>query len=176
MSEGIEIVAVEDSPLDNGATWINGAIRLGELDVVSVNDMVNKVLARSNGRPIRRLTLIGHGAPGHQSVGDGQGFDETGNRSLTFHPKTGKLIGGVEAELARLAGKFAPEAVVTLRGCKVALGDAGKGLLKRVSNLMGGVAVEGSEENHRAGYELPGTVIRCKGDTCWVAQKGDAKK
>jgi hypothetical protein len=172
MSEGVDIVAIEDTPDDNGANWNNAFIRLGELDVVSVSDMVNKVIAKSNGRLIGHLTIIGHGSGGNQSVGDGQKFDPTGNRSLTIDVNTGALVGGAETDLVRLAGKFAPEAIVTLRGCNVALGDFGKMLLKRVSNLLGGVTVEGSEDLQYAGWSLEGTVIRCKRDTCWVAQTG----
>jgi hypothetical protein len=173
MSEGIEIVCVEENPHDNGANWYAGAYRIGELDVVSVKDMITKVIAKSNGQPIRRLTLIGHGGPGCQSVGCGTYYDWMGRRCLLVEPTTWLLVGEAEAELARLAGKFAPEAIVTLAGCNVAKGAYGRGLLRRISKVLGGVTVQGSEgEQIPILWVLKGTVIRCKGDTCWVAQTG----
>jgi hypothetical protein len=167
MSREIEIVAVENTPSDNGFDWWEGAFHIGELDVISVNDMVTKVIARAGGRQIRGLTIIGHGAPGFQSVGAGQGAD-TGGRSLNIDPATNLLRGDGERELSRLSGRFAPGAVITLGGCRVAEGAVGRALLQRISTLLGNVIVEGAEviQNPLPGME--GTVIRCRGNACWV--------
>jgi hypothetical protein len=69
MKSGIEIVAVEDTSDDNGFDWLSGAVNLGELDVTSVGDMVNKVIVKCGSKKIQHLYIIGHAAPGDQSVG-----------------------------------------------------------------------------------------------------------
>lgn len=172
MSEGINITCVEDTHCDNSFDWASGVLRLGELDVVSVKDMVAKVIAECNGRLIRRLCIIGHGSPGCQSVGCGMRWDWTGRRALLVDKTNRQLVGEAATELARLAGKFAPEAIVTLGGCEVARGSYGKALLRGVSRALGGVIVQASEAMQTPVWALKGTVIRCKDDTCWVAQTG----
>ena len=168
MKTGIEIVAVEDTSDDNGFDWIAGAVRTGELDVISVNDMVSKVIARCEGKKIQHLYVIGHAAPGDQSVGAGQAVDTTGQKALTIDEGKGKLFGDAETHLARLRGKFAPEAVVTLGGCEVAKGEKGKALLRRISTVLGNVRVEGGDTLQNALPGMEGNVIRCMGNTCWV--------
>jgi hypothetical protein len=171
MSRTVDIVAVEDTPHDNGFDWLNAFFRPGNLNVTSVNDMVTKVLAQSGGRPIRSLYIIGHAAPGDQSVGAGQAVDSTGTKTLVIDPSTGQLAGNAEAELARLVGHFAPGAVVTLGGCEVAKGSAGQALLQRVSTVLGGIPVDGGDRLQRLTPGMEGNVIRCEGQTCRVYSK-----
>jgi hypothetical protein len=80
----------------------------------------------------------------------------------------GKLVGDAETQLARLRGRFAPEAVVTLGGCEVAKGDKGKALLRRISTVLGNVRVEGGDAEQNALPGMEGNVVRCMGNTCWV--------
>jgi len=172
MGKGKDISVVEDTPSDNGFNWWSGFYRTGELDVTSVSDMVTKVIAEAGSNQIRHLEIVGHAAPGDQSVGAGQAVDLTGNKSLTLDTSTGKLYGKAEEQLLRLSSKFAPEAVITLGGCEVAKGEKGKALLKRISVLLGNVRVQGSEHTQYAKDGMEGTVIRCMGETCWVQQSG----
>src|SRR5262245_61783566 len=110
MSQSMDISCVEDSGgNDNGYDWWSGFFVTGEIDVTSVEDMVTKVLARSQGKPIRTLEIVGHAAPGSQSVGSGQANDPTGAKVLEISMGTGKLLGNAETQLLRLQGKFAPE-------------------------------------------------------------------
>jgi hypothetical protein len=168
MGKEIEIVVVEDTSDDNGFSWVSGALRFGELDATSVNDMVTKVIAEAGSKQIKHLYIIGHAAPGDQSVGAGQSVDPSGDKALTIDTGTGQLVGRAETELLRLSGKFAPEAVITLGGCNVAKGEQGKALLKRISKLLGNVRVQGSDSTQRPLPGMEGNVIRCQGDTCWV--------
>src|SRR5262249_55692622 len=98
--------------------------------------------------------------------------DWTGRRSLRLDPTTWLLVGEAEKELNRLKSKFAPGAIVTLGACSVAKGEFGQYLLRRVSSALGGVIVQGGEHSQSIAYVLKGPVIRCQGDTCWVAQTG----
>jgi hypothetical protein len=173
MSQAMDISCVEDSGGDdNGFDWWSGFFRTGELDVTSVNAMVTKVLARCQGKPIRTLEIVGHAAPGSQSVGAGQASDRTGAKVLEIRMATGTLLGDAETQLLRLRGKFAPEAVITLGGCEVAQGPQGKALLQRISTLLGNIAVQGSEHEQNPLPGMEGNVIRCKGNSCWVVQAG----
>jgi hypothetical protein len=168
MSEGIDILAVEDTSEDNGFDWVSGALSLGELDVTSVRDMAIKVIARAGAAKIRSLYVVGHASPGNQSVGAGKIADATGMRSLVLDPATGKLAGAGEGELARLRGRFAPKAVVTLGGCEVAKGPGGIALLRRISAVLGDVRVQGGDRLQRLLPGMEGNVIRCLGAVCWV--------
>jgi hypothetical protein len=82
------------------------------------------------------------------------------------------LRGVAHGELQRLRGRFTEHAVVTLGGCNVAAnedGIDGRELLKTVSWLLGGVAVQGADE-----YQTPvlpgmeGNVWRARGKSCRI--------
>src|SRR5262249_38938825 len=102
MSQSMDISCVEDAGgKDNGFDWWSGFFRTGELDVTSVEDMVTKVLAQSQGQPIRTLEIVGHAAPGSQSVGAGQRIDPTGKKCLEISMATKTLRGSAETQLLR---------------------------------------------------------------------------
>src|SRR5262249_17963492 len=117
------------------------------------------------------LEIVGHASAGSQSVGAGQSSDRTGAKVLEVQMGTGKLLGAAEAQLLRLRGNFAAEAILTLGGCEGAQGPQGKALLKRISTLLG-VAVQGSEHEQNPLPGMEGNVVRCRGNTCWVVQAG----
>jgi len=131
-----EIVVVEDSANDNGFLKKAAEKNAGAnpIRATSKKDMVDKILARLRpGDCIRRLRIIGHGAPGIVGVGDGQGWVAC------------RHINGGEAEygpeLQRLKGKFCPGATVMLEGCDTGAEQAGADKLHALAQFLG-VTVE----------------------------------
>lgn len=117
--------AIKDSDgkeIDNGFLWkvSNGYLK-DAIKAESVEDMVAKVLASLEaGDCIKSLALVGHGASGNVSVGDGSRW------------KPGKHIDGNRAEwekpLTKLCDKFCKEAEeieILLLGCDTGVCDGG---------------------------------------------------
>ncbi len=63
-------IYVIDSNSD-AVDWLDSLFTIGDILVVSVQDMVEKVLRRVGGDSMRSLFVGGHGAPGYQSIGAG---------------------------------------------------------------------------------------------------------
>jgi hypothetical protein len=136
--------------------------------VNSVQDMVDKVLIAAGSSKIRWLVILGHGFSGWQSIGCGQGLDPTDTKHLSIESTTGKLAGNAEAELKRLKPILSPSSVVSLAGCETGSGTSGELLLKTISTILGGVAVEAglNVQGIMPGYEGP--VRRCTGNSCII--------
>lgn len=125
--QGIDITvidATEDSALSTEAFFT-----IGELRATSVKDMVDKVLAHlKEGQKIKKLTLVGHGAPGTIVMGSG--------KFIRSH----KHINGDESqwrpELQRLVGKFTADGEIFLNGCNVGARKAGSDKLKKLADLL----------------------------------------
>lgn len=128
---------VEETNSDNGYDWVSGAIRFGELDTDSVNDLVNKVL---NNLPanccIRDITIIGHGAEGNISVGNGQTGTDRNKEISVFNEDVWGPI------LARLHCRFCPGGTVYVRGCNVGAGQDGADLVFRIARRLGCAIVQ----------------------------------
>ncbi|MFC2078791.1 DUF4347 domain-containing protein [Candidatus Bipolaricaulota bacterium] len=127
----LRITVVEEASTADRYNWWSAALRSGEIQATSVEDMVDKILARlgEDGR-IHRLILIGHGSSGNLSMGDGKGHEQ------------GKHIGiGNQAEwtdeLDRLKGRFCDNALLTLRGCKTGAKQAGADLVELLADMLG---------------------------------------
>jgi hypothetical protein len=132
------------------------------IPVHGVNSMVNSILGRlsrggANAR-IDRLVIVCHGweGGGGMNVGSGQGEPSRGQR--IFIDDHDRFVGA--RELARLAGHFAPGAVVEIHSCQLARGHFGRELLRQLSDLWG-VRVRASPENQRvdAVNAIEGPVI-----------------
>lgn len=138
-----------------------------ELLVESVSDMVNKVIRRLCGRLIKNLYIIGHGSPGYQSVGNGlNGIILTNGKGFALRTDIPVLHGeDVESALKRLGTYFALDGKLILGGCRVAYGDRGKDLLRRISTLMNNITVEASETYQFPPPGMEGIVVRCVGET-----------
>ena len=137
--------------------------------IASVPDMVNQVIAATNGDKISRLILMGHGAGGLQGVGCGEyvNLNSTTPDFLAIDPSTGLLTNNVEPQLNRLVPYFAPGARVSLAGCDVAALPDGPALLERISLALFGTTVEGGKWLQDAmlpGYFGP--VLRCTNGFC----------
>lgn len=142
------------------------------ITVGSVEDMVNKPIAKVKSDKIEALLMSGHGYPGAQAVGCGRRLNnDDGKKSLRYEANGyDELPGGVKKHLRRLRTKFTNDAVTTLGGCNVAKGDEGKKLLSLISYETD-TFVEACDETQRLaipGWE--GNVIRCYRDTHWVAK------
>ena len=123
-STGLEINVTSDIKYLSFDTLVN------RLQVASLAEAVQKILdlvKASGGRPIAILRFYGHGEAGNQHVGDG-GF---GGRIQW----DGRELHG-RRNLLKLQGKFEGNAWIELRGCDVADGDLGKGLLHAVADLL----------------------------------------
>lgn len=138
--------------------------------VSSVEDMVNKVISAAGGSKIWWLVILGHGFPGWQSIGCGKdtNSDSDSSKHLWVESTTGKLAGNAETYLERLKPIFAPNAVVSLLGCKTGAGTKGELLLKTVSNVLGGIRVEAGTMTQFLLPGFEGPVRSCKGNTCTI--------
>jgi hypothetical protein len=106
----------------------------GEVVGDNIADMVEKVLAKAAGHPIKYLRIDGHGAPGYQEVGE--------HGAITNH-----ISDAERSQLMRLRGHFTSDALVFLEGCEVAAGTDGEHLLAMLSEMWnvkvtGGVAYQ----------------------------------
>ena len=141
--------------------WLTSATTWNEIAVVSVNDMVNKVIgrAKANGTnsghgAIYRLNIYGHAAPGDQSIGSGTG-------SAPGKTITAANVHKYKPTLSKLKPYFTKDAIVTLHGCEVAEGASGIALLKGLSSILG-VPVQGGVKNQRPLLPgMEGSVKRC---------------
>jgi hypothetical protein len=88
---------VEETDSDNGYDSTSNFVRFGTKRAKSVKDMVDQILAEfQNGDCIKSITIIGHGAPGNISVGNGQtGTDKdkeiNGNNEDHWGPELDRL-------------------------------------------------------------------------------------
>lgn len=143
--------------------------------VGSVEDMVNKLIAKVKSDKIEALLISGHGYPGAQAVGCGRGkvASDTGDKTLKYDIGANggyELAGNAKKHLSRLRNKFTNGAVITLGGCNVAKGEEGKKLLSLISYETG-TCVEACDESQSLvtpGWE--GNVIRCYHDKFWVVK------
>ncbi|HVK84098.1 MAG TPA: DUF4347 domain-containing protein [Kofleriaceae bacterium] len=114
---------------DDHVMRVERALTFGEVIGGSVQEMVDVILERAQARPIRKLTITGHGSPGRQGVQDAEGGLHLDMRAVD------------RDQLRRLRGHFAPDAIVVLHGCNVGAGPKGEALLLMLSELWGGVSV-----------------------------------
>ena len=106
--------------------FFQGLIRVGEVDVKSVKELVDHVDKNVGKKDcIENITIIGHGRPGNISVGDGQGHDNKKRIGLTNENIWGPL-------LDRLACRFCKGGTVYLRGCNTGADKEGAELLHRI--------------------------------------------
>lgn len=120
-----------------------------------VGQMVTLILNRIGSGNIDRLRLFGHAAAGEQGMG---------NSEHTVKPYQLIQISGGHLtnrdQLIRLRGHFAPNAVVELHGCNIALQHRGRELLRQLSALWnvrvrGGVNIQLPD----AGDRFEGPVV-----------------
>ena len=127
---------IEDTKDDNGYDWFSGVLRFGEVDVSSVEEMVDHILNNlEDGDCIGDITIIGHGAPGTISVGNGQsGTDKSKDIGLWNRAQW-------TAQLGRLHCRFCDTSRVYLRGCNVGADEEGAQLLFEIQQVLGCAAV-----------------------------------
>jgi hypothetical protein len=151
--------------------------------VTSVEDMVNKVSNYAFTKKVLFDSVIisGHGSPGNQSVGDGEGYDKTGKQNLSIWTyqfnkapkgKENGLVGDSDKTLEGMSGALASNAVITLTGCNVAMGMGGQQLMKIISKALGGRKVQAATGLQTAFIPgMEGEVIACDADRCWTVTK-----
>lgn len=186
-------VIAQAGSAEDGAILSAHARWEGELEVISVSDLVMKVLARlarDPGKKIMNLTIIGHGSAGHQRVGPQLTYGIT---TITLanivndnalEETRFRVYGEAEHHLTRLRGHFHSEALVTLSGCGVAgvrVFSSGMGnkrgterkvngceLLSAVSLLLGHVWVQGSDATQSVSTRgMEGNCFRARGLNCF---------
>ena len=134
--------------------------------VNSVADMVSKLKLIQKKVPITRLYVQGHGSPGYMAVGAGKTHDTTGDLSLQLDA-SGELKGMARVLLAQLAGGFTKNAIVTLGGCQTGRDPSGRPLLQKVSQALGGIAVQaGTDDQDTFPPGMEGTIWRCTPNGC----------
>lgn len=125
--------------------------------VSDVNQMVNQILARAGTGPnISRLRFFGHALPGYQGMANSYSSNKI--PQFIAIDRHGHLVN--RADLERLRGHFAPNAVVELHGCNVALGHHGRELLRQLAELWN-VRVRGGAERQftDSGDLIEGPII-----------------
>jgi len=165
---GISIDVIADTPLGENEDYDNGVLvewaRLhpSAIRTISVRDMVNKLLTRSQATTIDRLRVFGHGSPGAQWVGGGfhgtfPDFTRKPGQSIRF--ENGFLQD--RELLMQLTGRFTasgslakPTALVELHGCSVGISSAGHGLARLLAELWGvrvraGTDLQNADEEDR---------------------------
>lgn len=122
---------VEETDSDNGYNFLSGLLRIGEKDAKSVKDMVDQIVADlRRGDCIRELTIIGHGAPGYISIGNGQNGTDV-NKGIN-----GRNEAQWGPQLDRIRCRFCRGGVVYLRGCNVGAEAAGARKLFRIARRL----------------------------------------
>lgn len=114
--------------------WLDSAVTPRDIPILSVADMVTKLIARfgtGGGDKIGELRIVGHGDKTGQDIG-ADWIDST-------------TLPSYRSELHRLFPLFGPEALVTMGGCRA--GHNG-GLLLELSNIWN-VPVRGFTANQR---------------------------
>jgi hypothetical protein len=157
------VIDGSQGPIDNPVDWFDSLFTIGDILVVSVEDMVAKITRKLGRRKIRNLFIGGHGAPGYQSVGAGSNWDRVGSRSLQLD-SDGNLFGPAAQYMPSLAPKFISGAICTLGGCTTGQGAAGEALLRKLSQVLGGISVQAGDANQRPLVPgMEGRVIRYTG-------------
>lgn len=130
-------VETTESQWDNGYDSVSNFLRFGTMRAESVKDLVDKALANfKEGDCIQKIVIIGHGAPGTISVGNGQcGTD----RNKEINGRNEDVWG---PQLDRLRCKFCEGGVVYLRGCNVGAEAAGARKLFRIAQRLGCATVQ----------------------------------
>ena len=117
-------IYVIDSNSD-AVDWLDSLFTIGDILVVSVQDMVEKVLRRVSAGTLCEACLLAVTVlPDTSPSARGPNHDTSGTRSLQLDPATGRLLGNSEHHIQRLARKFTSDAVVTLGGCQTGNGSA----------------------------------------------------
>jgi hypothetical protein len=103
-------------------------------------------------RAIDTLLVFGHGMAGYQGMGAGRTLEESGTKSARYNPYAGPasphhLYGPAEVWLSRLNGVLTEDATVLLCGCAVGEGALGDGLLRTLSKVLQGRAVQAFENS-----------------------------
>jgi hypothetical protein len=127
-----EIVVIERSDNDNG--YLDKAAEKNAsknpIRCSSKADMVAKILATLGPNDcIKRLRIIGHGAPGNISTGDGQGREpckHIDNNRRQWAPA-----------LQPLVGRFCADASIFLEGCNTGAEQAGADKLHELALFFG---------------------------------------
>lgn len=151
VGDPIEVSTVQNASLLNDpASWLAGATRIGEVYMSDVNSLVANVLKRIGNRPISRLNILDHGNP------EGMGFGSTWLNDRT--------IATYAPILQRLRGHFTGGGFVHVQGCQV-----GQNLrLIRALAAAFGVPVYAGTGMHNPVYRINyGEYVRCQADgTC----------
>jgi hypothetical protein len=108
------------------AVWKMSLFTLGEIDVTSVQDMVNKIKQKKKDDGcdcLKKLTIMGHGAPG---------YIEIGSESMNiWDTSTWKPI------FDQLKGCFCKDAEIIFAGCSIGADKDGANFLSVIANCLG---------------------------------------
>jgi hypothetical protein len=152
---GTNILLVSELARSDTYLWLRGALSIGETSASSIQDGIDKTLAKIGDRgQIASLYIVGHG---------NEGLFEIGSDYLTANNAAGLQ------QFARLRGRFTPKGGVVLDGCKV--GHAIE-LLKKLSVAMGNVKVSASTANQRLTPGMEGGIRECTGNSCTYTGAG----
>ncbi len=128
---------IEDTDDDNGYDFWSGFFTTGERSATSVKNLVDQVMNDLHSHDcIKELTLIGHGAPGTISVGNGQGGTDPAKE---INGRNENVWG---PQLDRMRCRFCKDGVVFLRGCNVGAESAGAAKLFRIAQHLGCAVVQ----------------------------------
>jgi hypothetical protein len=122
MAAHIQVVAQYSDFWDQYSSFMVGLVRIGEIDVTSVTDMVNKIIAKlsTDNAKMALLEIFAHGSAQHISIGDDDAIH-------AFTPKQHMPT------LVRLKTHFTSQGAVVLQVCEV--GQAQNVLIEMAKTL-----------------------------------------
>jgi len=128
-----DVEASMPAPEPYDATAIDDSDRMGKLEAALTSgevtgfknsqEMIDQILAAADGRPLGTVSVVDHGTPGAQQMGD-----EIITWTKLQDPETA-------AAFEKLGAAFGPDGKIDLKGCQVAQGTAGEALLKNMARL-----------------------------------------
>jgi hypothetical protein len=128
----MDIDVVDSNLCDNGFLAHQRRLHPNAVLAESVPSMIEGILRRlGTDGVIGRLRIFGHAGAGEQGMGNSEVTMK--DEQLIQIDSRGHLTN--RAQLVRLCGRFAPNAVVELHGCQVARNRRGRDLLRQLSHL-----------------------------------------
>lgn len=130
-NKSFTFVEKTDQGKDNGYDSISGFLRIGEVNVGSVEEMVDHILENlGDDDCIEEITIIGHGAPGYISVGNGQCVLDNG-KAIGLNNRRFWV-----PQLRRIRCRFCKDSEIYLRGCNVGANVQGARLLFQINQVV----------------------------------------
>ena len=125
-----------------------------------------RAISESMGRPIQKMRLYGHGAPGIQGMGRGD-WSQTSDRAAarSYDAISYANVDSLYPEIAALGQCFASDGVLEFHACSVAAGENGDKLLGKMAKHLGRSVFAGIPLQYSMGGTIPNQATHLQWDT-----------